>query len=377
MASKTIKAKVVIRNDVASKWASTNPVLLKGEMAVEINTGKFKFGDGVKNYNDLKYASVIPAVTDITTPSSTDDGYDVGTIWVNTDTNKAYILLDNTTSNAVWKQVVTPEDLSDLGAGDMLKSEFATNSKVSQGYVDKAILADSATKLVTGRTFELTSDATGTSAAFDGTNNVTIAVTLKDSGVAAGIYTKVTVDAKGRVTVGDNLAEADIPDLHLTKIVDAGTAAAKDVGVAEGNVPVLGADGKLDTAVLPAIAITQVFEADGEAAMLALTAQTGDVCVRSDIDKSFILKNNDPTEVANWVELKTPTDTVLSVNGKTGTVTLTTTDISEGTNLYYTEGRATANFNTNIANTEHTSLKDGVNIMMSTDEYIIDGGGAE
>lgn len=35
--------------------------------------------------------------------------------------------------------------LSQAGYGDMLKSVFATNDKVSQGYVDKAILADSAT----------------------------------------------------------------------------------------------------------------------------------------------------------------------------------------------------------------------------------------
>ena len=41
------------------------------------------------------------------------------------------------------------------------------------------------------------------------------------------------------------------------------------------------------------------------------------------------------------------TDSVISVNGQVGSVVLTTTDISEGTNFYYTEARVNAN--TNVA----------------------------
>ncbi|MEM4385379.1 MAG: hypothetical protein QXD03_02390 [Candidatus Anstonellales archaeon] len=41
---------------------------------------------------------------------------------------------------------------------------------------------------------------------------------LPNSGVTAGTYTKVTVDAKGRVTSGANLAAADIPNLDASKI---------------------------------------------------------------------------------------------------------------------------------------------------------------
>jgi hypothetical protein len=39
------------------------------------------------------------------------------------------------------------------------------------------------------------------------------ATVLAPSGVAAGVYTKVTVDAKGRVTVGAAIAAGDLPDL--------------------------------------------------------------------------------------------------------------------------------------------------------------------
>lgn len=70
--------------------------------------------------------------------------------------------------------------------------------------------AATATRWATGRTIALTGDVTGTSAAFDGSAALSFAATLANSGVAAGTYTKVTVDAKGRVTTGASLASADV-----------------------------------------------------------------------------------------------------------------------------------------------------------------------
>jgi len=73
---------------------------------------------------------------------------------------------------------------------------------------------------------------------------------------------------------------------------------------------------------IPAVAITDVFEVASQAAMLALTAQRGDVAVRSDINKSFVLRAVPATTLSNWAELRTPTDAVLSVDGRTGAVSL-------------------------------------------------------
>lgn len=55
MAQIEIKARIVPRNDISSNWTSANPVLLKNEIGIEIDTGKIKLGDGVKNWNDLAY----------------------------------------------------------------------------------------------------------------------------------------------------------------------------------------------------------------------------------------------------------------------------------------------------------------------------------
>lgn len=100
-----------------------------------------------------------------------------------------------------------------------------------------------------------------------------------------------------------------------------GTAAAANTGTSAGNVPILDGSGLLATSILPALAITKVNVVASQAAMLALTAQEGDVAVRSDENKSYILSTNSPGTLADWKELLTPTDAVLSVAGQTGAIT--------------------------------------------------------
>lgn len=103
--------------------------------------------------------------------------------------------------------------------------------------------------------------------------------------------------------------------------------ATTEKGAANGVAP-LGADAKIGEQYLPAVAITDTFVAATEAAMLALSAERGDLCVRSDLNKSFVLAAAPASTLANWVELRTPTDAVLSVAGRTGAVTLATGDIT-------------------------------------------------
>lgn len=66
--------------------------------------------------------------------------------------------------------------------------------------------AGKATKLATARTISITGDATG-STTFDGSANKSITLTLANSGVKAGTYSAVAVDAKGRVTAGNQIIE--------------------------------------------------------------------------------------------------------------------------------------------------------------------------
>ena len=95
-------------------------------------------------------------------------------------------------------------------------------------------------------------------------------------------------------------------------------------GVANG-IAELDGSGLVPTHHLPALAITTTQVVNSQAAMLALTAQTGDVAVRTDVNKSFILTATPASTLGNWQELLTPTDSVLSVDGSTGAVSLSGT----------------------------------------------------
>lgn len=364
MANKTLNARLIIRNNTAANFTSTNPVLLSGEMGMERDTRKFKFGDGTTAWNALPYASANPAVIKTTNPATTDYAYDLGVVWLNTNTKRGYLLTDNTTNAAVWKLILNSEDIVTMG--DMLKSTFASIDPAN-GYVDKAKTAD---KLTTARNISATGDATAAAQSFDGSGNVTLAMVLANV-VTAGTGCKITVDAKGRVTAIAALAASDIPALTAAKITDLGTAATKNTGLSVGNVVVVGADGKIDGSLMPPIAITDVFESASEAAMLALSsANVGDVCIRSDLNKCFILASLPYSTLANWKELKTPANAVLSVNGQTGAITLTTSNITEGTNLYWTQAR----FNSAFALKSSTDLADTAHILYDTDTLILDGG---
>lgn len=99
-----------------------------------------------------------------------------------------------------------------------------------------------------------------------------------------------------------------------------GVEAIANKNAANGYVG-LDSGGKIDEAYLPSVALTDTFEVANQTAMLALTAERGDVAVRSDLNKSFILKQTPATTLANWIELRTPTDVVLAVAGLTGSIT--------------------------------------------------------
>ncbi len=53
------------------------------------------------------------------------------------------------------------------------------------------------------------------------------------------------------------------------------------------------------------ITITDTHVVNSEILMLALTANTGDVCVRTDLSKTFILRGTDPSLLSEWQEFTT------------------------------------------------------------------------
>jgi hypothetical protein len=111
-------------------------------------------------------------------------------------------------------------------------------------------------------------------------------------------------------------------------------------------------NGKLLVTQLPSIAVTTVNTVSSQAAMLALSVNQGAVCIRSDLNETFILAQAPAFTLANWVEFLFPMGGVTSWQGNTGgartgnvvaqTGDYTTAMVSEMTNLYYTDARVRA-----------------------------------
>lgn len=70
--------------------------------------------------------------------------------------------------------------------------------------------AATATKLLTGRNLSLTGDATATLTGFDGSANVSAAITLATVNSNVGTFTKFTVNAKGLITAASQASRSDL-----------------------------------------------------------------------------------------------------------------------------------------------------------------------
>lgn len=136
-------------------------------------------------------------------------------------------------------------------------------------------------------------------------------------------YSKIQDVTSGRVLGRKTAGAGQVEELttsDLKTLLAYGTAADKLVGTGAGQVPVLDGSGLLDVSIIPAVAITDTFVVSSQVAMLALTAEKGDIAIRDDVNKTFVLSSNSPSTLADWKELLSPTGAVVSVAGLSGTI---------------------------------------------------------
>jgi hypothetical protein len=84
--------------------------------------------------------------------------------------------------------------------------------------------------------------------------------------------------------------------------------------------------GTIPTSALPPLAIKETFTPANQTEMLALTAQRGDVAIRQDNGKFYLLTTDSPSTLADWKQITAAGD-VVSVAGRTGAVTLAKADV--------------------------------------------------
>ncbi len=125
---------------------------------------------------------------------------------------------------------LTAADIPALDAGKVVSGVLP----IARGGTGNAVgQAATAVKLASPRTLAIAGDATG-SAAFDGSANASITVTLANTGVADGTYTKVRVNPKGLVIGATTLTTDDIPSLGASKITSGMFADARLPWYAQG-----------------------------------------------------------------------------------------------------------------------------------------------
>lgn len=150
-------------------------------------------------------------------------------------------------------------------------------------------------------------------------DNTTASFTTADETKLDGIDTGATANdtdanLRSRATHTGTQSAATISD--FSSAADARIAAAAGVSVASLSA------GKIPTSQLPGLSLIDVNTVASEVAQLALTAQEGDVAIRTDLNKSYVHNGGTAGTMADWSELLTPTDQVTSVNGNTGAVTV-------------------------------------------------------
>ncbi|MDI6033010.1 hypothetical protein QLS91_07980, partial [Flavobacterium sp. LB2P84] len=128
----------------------------------------------------------------------------------------------------------------------------------------------------------------------------------------------------------------------------------------------LGSDGKLIASQLPSITISDTYIVASQATMLGLSgAEKGDVAVRTDLNKSFILKENSYSTLADWQELLTPTSAVTTVFGRNGAVTAQTGDYTTD-QITETTTRKFQTANQNTFNDATSSIQTQLNAKQAT-----------
>lgn len=149
---------------------------------------------------------------------------------------------------------------------------------------------------------------------------------------------------------------------NAEKVRIAGSEIMTNKGVPFGYVPLDG-NGKINASYLNNLNIQEVFTPVNESGMLLLTsAAPGDIAYRQDNEKSYMLIALPSNVLSNWKVLNTGAN-IVSINGQTGIVVLSTDNVAEGkSNLYFTNERVDDRVN--------SLLKAGKNLTLTYDDNL-------
>ncbi|MEY2760298.1 MAG: hypothetical protein RLZZ96_198 [Bacteroidota bacterium] len=307
-----------VTSDLALK--ASNSALTSG-LALKIDASQKGAANGVATLNAL---GIIPSnqLPPVTLSSTNVVGSDaamtalssatVGSIAVRTDANKNYVLSALPASTlANWVELLTPAAPVQAvngytGSVNLTKTDFDLGNVNNTSDANKPISNDTQTAL------DLKANTTDLNAGLAQKMNIT--------------------DANIALATKSNLSEVNTALATKMSTLDATAALnlkldANKVGAANG-VASLDALGKVPTDQIPAVSFSSVKVLGSEAAMLGLSsAVIGSVVIRTDENKNYVLAAANPSVLSNWIQLLTPAAPVQTVNGYSGNVSITKTDL--------------------------------------------------
>ena len=286
-------------------------------------------------------------------------------------------------------------DTDDIGEGSSnlyftdTRANSAIDARVTNTFINNlsGVVADTATALATGRTIGLSGDVTATGVSFDGTGNITLSTTIAPNSIALGTDTvgnyvatiagstnEIEVSGSGSetatVTIGlpDNVTiSGNLTVNGTTTTVNSDTLAVTDplIKLAKAN---SGAD-SLD------IGFYGLYDTSGSQDLYAGLFRDANDSGKFKLFKDLQVE---PTTTVNTSGTGYAVGTLVSnlegtVTGNvTGTVSSisnhSTSDLSEGTNLYYTDAR----FDTRLAAKTTDNLTEGSSNLYMTTERVQD-----
>jgi len=191
-----------------------------------------------------------------------------------------------------------------------IKTAYESNSDTN-AYNDAAVskLAAIEASATADQTDEEIQDIVGAMVASNTETGITVTYQDSDGTLDFAVASQTANDFTNTLKAKLDAIEASADVTDTTNVV---AALSAGTGVAISGAGAIS---------VTAVALTTVQTAANQTAHLALTAQEGDIVVRSDENKTYCHNGGSAGSMADYTLLATPTDTVLSVAGNTGAVT--------------------------------------------------------
>lgn len=308
-------------NNKIYRWTGT----IYQELAVTDITGK------VDKNNPITAATKTKITYD--SKGLVTSGADATTADISDSSNKRYVTDANLVKIQAINQAVSSAEKDSWNAKQPA-GDYATNTNVTNGLATKV-------DKVTGSS--LIADTSITRLAnTSGTNTGDQTTITGNAGTATVLQTTRLINE-----VGFNGSS----NITINAVDATPRIASSEKGVTVATL----VDGKIPNAQIPALAISETFPVTSQAEMLNLPlAEQGDIAIRSDVSKAFILRQTPSSTLGNWSELLTPASTVTSVAGKVGAVVLNSVDVGLG-NVPNTDFTSAVLANTaKVTNATHT-----------------------